>query len=226
MSKTSVIEAKAIVFDADGTLFNSFELIVASYKHISETHNLRVPTPDEIRLQLGNSLPDIFQDFYPEHNVLELLKTNNAFMAANLMKSEAYEGLNEMLELLHDLGFKLAILTSGGHNIVNVLKHHRIDKYFASIVHHERITKPKPDPEGFLLAAKECDVDANESVMVGDTVNDVLVGKNALSLATVAITHGYGNSDDLVKAGADYIVDSLSHFSDLAMTFQGSKLVH
>ncbi|MDB5186285.1 MAG: histidine-containing protein P-Ser-HPr phosphatase [Candidatus Saccharibacteria bacterium] len=215
MKNTAELNAKAIIFDADGTLFNSFELIVSAYRHVAETHNLKPPTPEEIRVQLGNSLPDIFRTFYPDQNIAELLAANNAFVAANTMKSEAFEGLHDMLSSLNNLGLKLAILTSGGANIHHSLKHHKVSDYFTSVVHHERIAKPKPDPEGFLLASTECGVKPGEAIMVGDTVSDILTGKNAGALATVAITHGYGLSNDLVDANPDYIVDSLQKFTDI-----------
>ncbi len=208
-------QAKAIIFDADGTLFNSFELIVSAYKHVSETHNLRVPSPEEIRGQLGNSLPDIFKLFYPNHDIEELLNTNSTFIAANTMKSEAFEGMNELLETLRRNGFKLAILTSGGVRISGILEHHGINHLFTSVVHHERITNPKPHCEGFLLAAKECGIRPDEGVMIGDTVNDILTGKNAGALASIGITHGYGMREDLISAEADYIVDSLSELNEL-----------
>lgn len=76
-------KAKAIIFDADGTLLNSFELIVSAYRHVATTHGLRIPTPQEIRTELGRPLPDIFETFYPVHNIQELLYTNSQFIADN-----------------------------------------------------------------------------------------------------------------------------------------------
>ncbi len=215
MDNNFKLQPKAVIFDADGTLFNSFELIYSAYQHVAVTHSLRTPTPEEIRVQMGNSLPDIFQALYPGHDVTELLQTNNTYVAANAMKYEAFEGLREVLQLLQYRDIKLAILTSGGANVLKILKHHDVEHYFTSVVHHERITNPKPDPEGFLLAARECDVKPGDAIMVGDTVSDVLTGKNARALATVAITHGYGLRDDLVEANPDFIVDSLHEFAKL-----------
>ncbi len=208
-------QTKAIIFDADGTLFNSFELIVAAYRHVSETHNLRIPSPEEIRVQLGNPLPDIFKLFYPNNDIQELLNTNSTFIAANMMKSEAYKGIDELLESLRKSGFKLAILTSGGAKIIELLEHHGITHQFDSVVHHERVTHYKPHPEGFLLAAKECGISANQCVMIGDTVADIMTGKNAGALATIGITHCYGKREDLEAAKPDWIVDSLSELTEL-----------
>jgi len=202
-------ELKAVVFDSDGTLLNSFELIAAAYRHVAESHKLRIPSPEEVRFQLGKSLPDIFKAFYPNYDVKRLLDTNSQFIAANAMSSEAFAGLHEMLEALHARGLKLAILTSGNHKVVDLLKHHRIEKYFSSVVHHERIKAPKPDPEGFLLAVHECGVKPGEAIMVGDTTVDIHTGKNAGAFATIAVTHGYSSVDKLRSVNPDYLLEDL-----------------
>lgn len=206
---------KAIIFDADGTLLDSFELIYSAYKYVALEHHLQAPTANEVRNELGRPLPDIFATFYPEQNISELLETNSRYVAANTMKSKAFDGVEELLSSLKDRGYVLAILTSGGPKIVNILEHHGIDKYFASIVHHERIKHPKPHPEGFFLAAKECGVLPEEAVMVGDTDVDVETAKNANAFSSIAITHGYHSVVRLKESEPDYMVDSLHEIIDL-----------
>ena len=209
----SMQNCKAIVFDADGTLFDSFELIVSAYRHVAETHKLRVPTSSEVRAQLGKALPDIFKHFYPNQDIQTLLDTNSAFVAANAMNSEAFAGVHELLQQLVDAGIKLAILTGGGPKIQDVLNHHGLGTYFTSVVHHERIKNPKPDPEGFLLACTECNVAPQEAVMVGDTVYDIETGQNAHALATIALTHGFGEIEDLEKVHPDYTAKDIFEVS-------------
>ncbi|MFZ1484114.1 MAG: HAD family hydrolase, partial [Candidatus Saccharimonadales bacterium] len=114
------------------------------------------------------------------------------------------------LSELRDMGLQLAILTSGGHKIQNILDHHNWSQYFSSVVHHERILRPKPDAEGFLLAAKECGVTPQEAIMVGDTVVDIETGNNADAFCTIALTHGFGTEEDLQHAKPAYLVGSLS----------------
>jgi pyrophosphatase PpaX len=196
---------KAVVFDADGTLFDTFELIVSAYKHVAETHGLRVPTAGEVRVQLGKALPDIFRHFYPDQNIQTLLDTNNTFVAANTMNSEAFAGVEELLQDLKAKDVKLAILTGGGSKVHDVLEQHGLAKYFTSVVHHERITKPKPDPEGFLLACRECSTIPEETIMVGDTSFDIETGRNAHALATIAVRHGFGTTESLEKAKPDFM---------------------
>jgi pyrophosphatase PpaX len=214
---------KAVVFDADGTLFDTFDLIVSAYRHVAETHQLRVPTADEIHAQLGKALPDIFQHFYPDQDVQALLATNDKFVAANTMSSEAFAGVEELLQNLTKKGIKLAILTGGGSKIHNVLKQHGLDGFFTSVVHHERITRPKPDPEGFLLACLECGIKPEEAVMVGDTSYDIGAGKNAHALASIAVTHGFGTIEDLKQAKPDYTARDIFEVGDILSRLTSSS---
>jgi phosphoglycolate phosphatase len=200
---------KAVVFDADGTLLDSFELIYSAYKHVAHTHGLRIPKPEEIRSQLGQPLPDIFRHLYPDGDIATLLDTNNKYISENVMKSQAFEGVIELLDSLTAAGLKLAILTSGGSKINAILRRHNWQKYFSSVVHHERLINPKPDAEGFLLAAEECGAMPMESIMVGDTTVDIETGRNAGAHSVIALSHGFGVRDDLVKSNPDYLVDDL-----------------
>jgi pyrophosphatase PpaX len=229
---------RAVVFDSDGTLLDSFELIVAAYQHVAERHNLKVPSPDDARLQLGRPLPDIIESLFPGQNIQELLHTNNSYFAKNVLMSTAFEGLNEMLGELSLIDLRLAVLTSGGHKIHNILDHHNINHYFTSgghkihnildhhninhyftsVVHHERIYNYKPHPEGFLLAVKECGVQPEETIMVGDTVVGIQTGKNSGAMATIALTHGSGTREDLIAEKPDYLANDLNSVTKIIST--------
>jgi HAD superfamily hydrolase (TIGR01549 family) len=165
--------------------------------------------------QMGKALPDIFKSLYPGFDVDTLLHTNNQYVAANAMKSEAFDGVEELLIYIQTEGAKLAILTSGSSKVLDILNHHNLEMYFTSIVHHERVQNPKPDPEGFLLACVECGVKPQEAIMVGDTSVDIETGRNASALATIAVTHGYGLLKDLENSKANYVVDDIAGIKDI-----------
>lgn len=207
--------AKAIIFDADGTLFDSFEMIVAAYTHVSVSHGLPVPNSNDIRLKLGSPLHDMFHAFYPGVDIEPLLITNHDYVSKNIMKSEAFEGVELLLKELTSKNIKLGILTSGTASILATLEHHNLRQYFDSVVYTERIKKPKPDPEGFLLACHECGVLPEHALMVGDTIFDIETGRNAGALGTIAITHGFGNREDLEYSKPDFTVQNIFELRQL-----------
>jgi HAD superfamily hydrolase (TIGR01549 family) len=216
-------DVAAVVFDADGTIFDTFELIVAAYRHVSVTHHLPVPEPLEIRRRLGSPMHEMFEAFYPGQDIQQLLDTNHAFVTQNLIQSEAFAGVKELLEELRARDMKLAILTSGTETVNDILEHHGLAEYFSSVVHTGRVNEPKPNPEGFLLACQECESDPSQTVMVGDTIFDIQTGKNGGALATIALTHGFGTKEDLVAAEPDYIAASILEVQNILITAGASN---
>jgi len=206
---------KAVVFDSDGTLINSFRLIVSAYAYVAQNFGYEPPSEEAILEQLGKALPDIYKALFPNGDIEAMVALNSKFFTENVAKSESFEGLRDMLDELKKAGLKLAIVTGGNHRIHDALGHHGINDYFESVVHCERVSAPKPDPEGFLMAVRELDVAPGEALMVGDSVQDIFAGKNGKAYATIGISHGYGKREDLHAADADYIVDSLAELAKL-----------
>lgn len=202
---------KAVVFDADGTLLNSFELIVGAYQHVAGLYGRPAPTAEQVRDQLAQARPlrDIYRTFFPGGDIDAMLVANGEYLAANATSSSAYQGLHEMLDSLQGQGLRMGILTGGNHRIHDMLAHHDIATYFGSVVHQDRVARSKPDPEGFLLVTDELGVFPAETVMVGDSPADIFAGKNGGAYATIGLTHGNATRETLEAADADYLVDSL-----------------
>jgi phosphoglycolate phosphatase len=217
LAKQGIQKVKAVIFDSDGTLMDSYSGIVAAYRYIAK--NLGEPQPKEqtIRdyLAAAAPLPAIMQGLFPGYPLEQLLEINSAFLADNFMTFSAFEGIRELLHNLHDQGLKLAIVTGGNAKIIDIMKHHGFDTYFTSIVHCDRVTRSKPDPEGFLLAVEECGVLPSEAIMVGDSPNDIFAGKNGGAGLTIGITHGTAGREQLQVADPDFIVDSVSELEKL-----------
>ncbi len=212
-----------VIFDVDGTLINTPELIFAAYDHVADKHGLPRRTRDEIMVHMGKSLREIFAGLYPNEDVDPLLATNSQFVLEHMHEAELYGGLLAVLEKLHQDGVKIAAITGGNHKVLDVLQHHDIQRYFTSVVHSERITKQKPDPEGVMLALSECgNIAPEQTVLVGDMRFDVLTGKNAKVRTTVGITHGFGTVKELQKAGADYIIDSFTQLPQVLATIENN----
>jgi pyrophosphatase PpaX len=210
-------QIKTVVFDSDGTLMDGFQVIVDAYAHVAALHGRPAPTTDEVRMQLSLARPlhEIYQTLIPGVDVQQMIRQNGEFLAANFTRMPGFAGLAQMLESFHGLGLKLAILTGNNSKVHDLFRYHDIERYFTSIVHCDRVTRSKPDPEGFLLAMDECDSLASEAVMVGDSPNDIFAGKNAGARYTIGITHGHGSREHLKASDPDYIVGSLVELESL-----------
>lgn len=208
----------AVIFDSDGTLLNTPEVILAAYGQVAQLYGLRPPTHDEIMAHMGKGLLEIYQGLFPNEDGEKLVAANNRFVLESMNKIHGFDGLTQMLDDLQSLGLKLGVITGGTAKVHHILAHNGIEQYFGSIVHSERIKKQKPDPEGLLLAASELGAHPNETIMVGDMRYDILAGKNAAVRATIGLTHGFGTLGELEAAGADYIVSSLLEVAPIIQT--------
>jgi pyrophosphatase PpaX len=211
---------KAVIFDSDGTLLDSFTAIVGAYAYVAERFGYKAPSAEEVAAQLRKAPPlyTILKTFFPEQDVDDLLSANNEYITNFFNDSvRQFDHLEELLQTLHDAGLKMGVVTGGNHKVLGVLEHNSIAHYFTSVVHCERVTTSKPDPEGYLLAVQECGVAPHEAVMVGDSPNDILAGKNGGAALTFGVTHGHGSREDLQAVDSDYIVDSLDALCDELM---------
>lgn len=212
-------DIKAVVFDSDGTLIDSVTVILGAYGYVAQTFNLPAPSEAAIREQLRWSypLPQILQTFFPAIPVEDLLRANGEYIQQNATAIPAFKGIKELLTDLHSAGLKLAIVTGGNHKVHDLMRHHGFDHMFTSIVHSDRVSLSKPNPEGFLLALQECAVDPSEAIMVGDSPNDILAGKNGRAAITIGICHGHGSKADLQAADADYVAADVNELKTLLL---------
>lgn len=203
---------KAVVFDVDGTLLNTFEHIVQAFEVVLPEHGV-APDREAIRLVIGKTLVDCYKALVPEGDHDAMAKLHHETQQTPEMYGliVAYAGLRETLQELKGSGIKNAVQTNRSKHSINLIFDHvGIHDLFDIIVTPQDVTHPKPDTEGISLIAKQLGVAPGNMVMVGDTPIDVITGKNAGVAKTIGLTHGFGSKEELQKSGADHIVDNLS----------------
>ena len=198
-----------MLFDLDGTLADTIPLIVASYQHAFR-HVLGEEV-EEVRARawIGRPLLGALLEESPEHGHA----LDAAYREWNLANTSAlirrYEGVPELLTELAALDVTTAVVTSKRREtallaLVGVGIEHLIE-VAAGLEDTER---HKPDPEPLLHGARVLGVDPGECVYVGDATVDVLAAQRA-GMASVAVTWGAGERDELVAAGPDAVVDTV-----------------
>lgn len=196
-----------IAFDVDGTLLNTYPLVRASYIY---AFNKLLPTfkYDEVLLKsfFGPPLPDtFFQVTHDENQVKELIATYQDFSNRNAKKYlTVYPHTHEILKTLQKEGHHLVVLSNKKTDaIIFEFKTVGIIKYFDDIIGYDKVNNPKPDSEGiYLLQSKY----QEKCLLVGDSVFDIKTAKNA-NIKAVGVTWALTAKDDLINAGADYLID-------------------
>ena len=180
------------VFDLDGTLADTINLIVESYQHAFRTVLGRQEDPDVIRSWIGRPLIGAFRDHSPEH-ADELYATYLRWNTDNTERLiRTYDGVVDVVGELRAAGVHVGIATSkrreSAQQAMDILG---ISPHVDVLVAMEDTDRHKPDPTPLLLALQRMGRSSNGAVYVGDAVVDVLAGK-AAGMDTLAVTWGAG----------------------------------
>jgi HAD superfamily hydrolase (TIGR01509 family) len=116
-------------------------------------------------------------------------------------------GVRAMLDEAHDR-YRLGIVTARGPRITaSFLDGSNLAPWFDVTVHARTVRRTKPHPAPVLWAAAQLDLDPSQCLMVGDTTPDIVSGA-AAGAQTIGVLCGFGERDELLRAGANLVIDS------------------
>jgi len=206
---------KAILFDLDGTIIDTNELILTSFNYVLNNYlglNIR---KEEIVESFGIPLKDVM-DHYAKERAEELVDEYIRYSLESHDKYiKSYDHVEEGLLKLKNKGFKLAIVTSKRRGTaLRGLNCFDLEKYFDVIITPEDSKKHKPDGEPVLKACEVLKVKPEETIMVGDSHNDILCGKNAGS-KTCLVNYTALNVEKIKTHNHDFIIDKIEDLIEL-----------
>lgn len=173
---------KAIIFDVDGVLIDSFESNLKFFCDLMDRAGYSKPTRQEYAGMFHMHMKDVICSLTKSQSKAEidriwLIGKNELHADPELVKTP--KGLEEVIARLAK-DFKLGIVTSRvGDRFFRFGNLAELKQYFDVIVSYEDTEKHKPDPEPLLLAADQLGVEPNECVYVGDTATDLLAARAA-----------------------------------------------
>lgn len=210
----NLINTKVILFDIDGTILDTTELIVRCYEHAILKHNLTPKTRKQILSVFGKPLDECYRSLYSNVNFSKISETHLLFQEKNLFLSKPFKGVEKVLKVLKKRGIKIAaISTRSKRTTTKSLNLNKIFSYFDLVISREDVINPKPHAEPLLMALNYFKEDPKFSVMVGDTPVDIKAGKNA-KINTVGVSYGpLGNA--VKKANPDIIISDIQELISL-----------
>ncbi|MFZ1248919.1 MAG: HAD family hydrolase [Candidatus Saccharimonadales bacterium] len=204
---------KAILFDLDGTLRDTIDVIYDALEHAIEFHTGKRPGREVIAPHIHHHTA-VHAALLPEVSLRDWEKTYYEKVEQKRDEWMLFHQTIEVLESLHAKGYALAIVTSARQDTSEeFLKQKGIHSFFASISGMREGVKPKPAPDLVLRALDEIGCEPAEALMVGDMTVDVTAA-HAAGVQCVGITHGFGSREELEAAGADFIIDSLGELEN------------
>lgn len=207
---------KYILFDLDGTLTDSREGILNCIKYALEAMNKTIPSERELLQFIGPPLIDGFQNItgmsYDEA-VIATEKYRERYSTVGLFENKLYKGIEQVLAVLQENGFLLALATSKPEEYsVRILEHFDIKKYFSEIVGStlDGSRNKKVDVIREVFARMGItEEQKQEVIMVGDRKHDIL-GAKECNIASLGVYYGFAPEHELEECKADYILHEVS----------------
>jgi pyrophosphatase PpaX len=173
---------RAVLYDFDGTLADSTELIMRCYRHTMREHLGHVPPDEEWLSGFGMTLETQLRRFARDdaefEGMLESYRSHQNTIHDELLRP--FPGAAETVAELERRGVGLAIVTSKhrrgalrGMELCGIVSH------FDVIVTPEDVVEPKPHPEPVLFALRKLGVAPEEALFVGDSPHDIAAGQAA-----------------------------------------------
>ncbi|MCB5093563.1 HAD family hydrolase [Streptococcus mutans] len=204
---------QTILFDLDGTLTNPALGITNSLAYALEKFNIEVTDKKELYRFIGPPLQDSFENFYhfsKEDSLKAVDFYRDYFRHKGLYENEVYQGIPDLLERLKAQGKKLLVATSKPEEFARqILKHFELFDYFdlvagASMDGSRRL---KGDVIAYALTSAQVS-DLSATIMIGDREHDI-IGAKKNGLDAIGVLYGFGNREELKKAGATYIATNV-----------------
>lgn len=205
------------LFDLDGTLLDSIDLILTSFHHTSRVHFDKEFSDDQWLAGIGTPLRDQLGGIArSEEELAAMLDTYRAYnLGRHDEMARPYPGIVEAVQRLHQMGAPLGLVTSklrtGAERGLHLLG---LEDEFPVRVCADDVVNGKPDPEPVLMALEALGASAADAFFVGDSPHDIEAGNQA-GVSTVAVAWGPFSRETLEAAKPDHWLDEPNDIFDL-----------
>jgi pyrophosphatase PpaX len=201
----------AVLFDLDGTLVDTIELIMTSMEFAFGDFDGPRPTREQWLFGLGITLRTQLAQWARTPAELDWLTARYRIYQGEhqYRMTVAYPGVLDVLNELRARGHPMAVVTSKYHALATkVLRHVNFDVHFGAVIGADSIANAKPHPEPVLKALADLKHAAGRAVFVGDSPHDVRSG-NAAGIETAAALWGPFTRDHLADATPTHWLPSI-----------------
>ncbi|MEQ2468283.1 GNAT family N-acetyltransferase [Niallia hominis] len=210
---------EVILFDLDGTISDPKEGITKSVQYALQKLGKEEPDLDKLERFIGPPLQESFPKYYGYNEEI----TNQAialyrkrFSQSGMFENELYPSISMLLDLLQKEGRILIVATSKPTIFAEtILKYFQIEQYFTQIIgsNLDGTRTSKTEIIQYIVELYPS-YQLSDFVMIGDREHDIIGAKN-VGIDSIGVTYGYGSYEELHKANASYIVESIDQLTDI-----------
>ena len=195
-----------VIFDMDGTLTRTNELIFASFNHVAAKYLGKQFTRTEIISLFGPPEEGALLKLFGEEHVSDAMDDLcNFYRSHHSAMAGLHPGMDELLRFLKERGVKLALFTGKGKRTTEItLEALHLTQYFDLIVSGTDVVNHKPDPEGIRKVLHTFALKPEEVLMVGDSLGDITASR-AAGVPMVAVVWDSYDKDRVLKAGTEHV---------------------
>lgn len=199
-----------IIFDLDGTLIDSLDDLTEAVNHMLSAFDRPHLVRKQVQRLVGQGARRLVEQALPgagEYDIRKGLELFLAYNAAHIAdQTFLYPGVAETLSILKERGVTMSLVSNKDETFCKtLLEVLGVADHFEAVYGADSFPARKPSPEPLLHVMRQFRRDAAETVMVGDSINDIAAGK-AAGVRTIACTYGYGEHEALQDA--DWQIDS------------------
>lgn len=200
---------RAVLFDVDGTLLDTRELILQATEQTLLKFGFPAPVRTEIAPLVGISLKDYYKIITKTAEVERFCESHVDFQLHNLQLVKPFPDVIETLTTLKAKGIKQAAVTSRRKaTALALIKMNGLNQLLDFVICEEDTSNNKPHPEPLLLALDRLNALPTDSLMVGDSSPDIMAGKSA-GIKTVGATYGF-KGRTIAELKSDYLIDNIA----------------
>ncbi|MCT7587478.1 HAD family hydrolase [Aliarcobacter butzleri] len=194
---------KIILFDLDGTLIDSTDAIVSTFRFAFKEQGFDFRGSDKnIKDLIGYPLDIMFERLgVSKQKVWDYVDSyKNRYRVISVEQTTLLENAFEAVQLASKIGRVSVVTTKTRMYTIPILDNFNITQYFEIITGRENVENPKPHPEPILktLAQMNYDKNKDEVYMIGDTKLD-LICANEAKVNAIGVLCGYSDEEELLK---------------------------
>lgn len=215
---------QAALLDLDGTLLDS----IPDLAHAANAMRIELGMPalhiDVVATFVGKGVDNLVRRALagslhapdPEPEAFERARTSfyRHYHLVNGDKATVFDGVIEGLKAMREQGLKLAVVTNKPTEFtLPLLERTGLSGFFQEVVCGDTCVRRKPDPDQMFYACERLGVTPQQTVAIGDSVNDALAAR-AAGMRVLAVPYGYNEGQDVQTLDVDAIVNSIAHAAE------------
>jgi HAD superfamily hydrolase (TIGR01549 family) len=204
---------EGIIFDVDGTLTSTHELICAAFNHVTSKYINKKLTNEEVFALYGPTEDTILKEWFG-NNHSGAMEDYYKFYKDEHHLAEVYPGIKEILKSIKEKNIPLGIFTGKGRRTTLItLEVLGLDKYFDLIVTGDDVKNHKPSGEGITKFIDEFGLNKDKVLMIGDSAGDIKASREA-GVKIASVVWDKFVKEEVLKLGSDYLFYSVEELKE------------